>query len=181
MIPKHIYKVEGIVLKRRNSGEADKILTIFTKQYGKIKVVAKGVRKSNSRRGPHLEIFSQALFVLYQGKNLDSVSEVKAIDVYGGLRSDLKTVRIAYFLCELIDSLTAEKQDHPDIYLLLCQALQSIDRGRPFSLAQFSLEVLRVLGFLSQKRELRSSQIIPFIESITERKMRTPPIIRQFT
>jgi len=63
------YKAEGIVIKRKNFGEADRILTVFTKKYGKIKVLAKGVRRITSRRGPNVELFNQVELVLHQGRN----------------------------------------------------------------------------------------------------------------
>jgi DNA repair protein RecO (recombination protein O) len=79
MKPSRVYVAEGIVLKRRNVGEADRILTVFTKKYGKIRVIAKGVRRITSRRAGHIEVFTRVILTLHSYKNMDIVTEAQAI------------------------------------------------------------------------------------------------------
>lgn len=176
-----IYKVEGIIIKRRNVSEADRILTVFTQNEGKIKLLAKGVRKINSRRSPHLEVFSQVKLVLHQAKNLDLISEVspvKQLEI-----KDLEKIGVAYFFCELIDALLPEKQEHADVYQLFVNHLNLLSvQNSPeiyHSSRDFVLELLWRLGFLPKTQRLSGSKLQNFVESIVEKNLRTPKLIRQ--
>ncbi|KKR32290.1 MAG: repair protein RecO protein, partial [Candidatus Gottesmanbacteria bacterium GW2011_GWC2_39_8] len=83
------YKTEGIILRRINFGEADRLITIFSKHYGKQKVLGKGVRKIKSRRAPHLELFNRSVIFLHRGKNFDIITEAQTINSFSDLRKDL--------------------------------------------------------------------------------------------
>lgn len=176
-----VYKAEGIILRRKNVGEADRILTIFTKEYGKLRVIAKGIRKVTSRRGPHLEIFTRGVFVIHSGKTIDSVSEVQPRETYQTLRSDLKRVSLGYYCCELIDSLLPEKQEQNDVYSLLLRMFHELDNSHGIykHVKVFTLELLWSLGFLPREKALSGSKLQSFIENITERKLKTPPFARR--
>lgn len=183
MSPTRIYKVEAIILKRINIGEADRILTVFSKQYGKLRVIAKGIRRITSRRAPHLEVFSRVAIMLHRAKNLDIVTEADIIEGYQELRKNLTLVNGCYYCCELIDVLLPEKQEHRDVYALFSQALDAFNTRRDIDVShsceQFGLSLLRALGFLPVNRELTPAQIQPFIESITERRLRTYHFLQQ--
>ncbi|MBU1326636.1 DNA repair protein RecO [Patescibacteria group bacterium] len=183
MIESRIYKALAIVLKRKNYREKDRIITGFTKEYGKIRLIARGVRRINSRRAPFLEIFSQVAIVAHRGKVFDSISEAQGISDFGLLRQDLKKVGIAYLLCELVDALLAEKQEHRDVYGLLLRALNSLNTKGTSRLHQtgrkFALELLWDLGFLPRGHVLRGSILQDFIENITEKRLCSPKLIRQ--
>ncbi|MBI2622470.1 DNA repair protein RecO, partial [Candidatus Microgenomates bacterium] len=69
------YRAEGIILKRTNFGEADRFLTVFSKRHGKIKILAKGVRRITSRRGPNIELFNLATLYIHKGRHLDILTE----------------------------------------------------------------------------------------------------------
>lgn len=163
-----IYKAEGIILKRKNVGEADRILTVFSKQYGKLRVIAKGIRRIPSRRAPSLEVFNRAMLVIYQCKALDSVTEVELIDGYQHLRKDLALVNKAYYACELIDALLPERQEHRDVYELLKTYLSGAS-----SPDEFALSLLHMLGFLPVTKTLQRAELENFIERIAERRIRT--------
>lgn len=177
-----IYTAEGIILKRKNIGETDRIVTVFTRQYGKLRLLAKGVRRVTSRRAPHLEIFTKVNMVIHQGKTLDAVSEVTPIEVFGPIRGDLRRVSIAYFLCELVDSMLAEKQEHEDVYALLSQAFGEIAKSEGATLYRtsksFALELLWALGFLPRNKKLHGEALQAFIEDIAERRLKTPRFAR---
>lgn len=181
MSSSRVYKVDGIILKRKNVGEADRILTIFTKQYGKLRVIAKGIRKVSSRRAPHLEVFTHISAVVHSGKTFESISEVESLDTYKQLRKDLKRVSLGYYLCELIDSLLPISQEHRDVFTLLLQTLQKInDGGNIYKQTKiFTLELLWMLGFLPRNKHLSGQKLQTFIESITERSLKTPPFARR--
>lgn len=172
-----VYTTHVIVLKRRNVGEADRLITIFSKEYGRMRVVAKGIRRIHSRRSPYLEVFSHTLLVLHRGKIWDSVSEATPIHTFSHLRSDLSLVNTGYYLCELIDALVPERQEHRDIYTLLLNSLtvlNEINTSDAVTVSEkFALEILRILGYLAHHRAISSGQIEPYIESIVEKRIRS--------
>lgn len=182
MTTPRVYKAEGIILKRKNVGEADRILTIFTKEYGKVRAIAKGVRKMTSRRAPHLEIFMRVGVILHAGKSLESISEVTPIEIYEDIRSDLARISMAYYLCELVDSLLPERQEHRDVFMLLTEALEATRVTEVHGIYKisktFTLELLWVLGFLPHGKELTGTKLQDFIETITERRIKSTHFAR---
>lgn len=178
-----LYKAEAIILSRRNIGEADRIITAFTKEYGKMRLIAKGIRKVKSRRAPHLEIFTQCALLIHQGKTLDSISEVNPINVFENIRSDLTRVSLAYLYSELVSMLLPEHQEHRDIYELfvdgLTQLNSSSETGKHRESREFTLELLWRLGFLPRSKRLTGTKLQAFVESIGERRLRTPKMVRQ--
>lgn len=177
------YRAEGIILKRKNIGEADRIITVFTREYGKLRLIAKGIRRVTSRRAPHLEVFSRIVLLIHRGKSLDSISEVSSVAAYPNIRKDLEKVSVGYFLLELVDSLLPEKQEHRDVYTLLTDALFHLDGGvKPAMYAQsrqFAVGLLWALGFLPRERKLTGVDLQAFIENITEKDLRTPAFVRK--
>lgn len=180
-----IYTVHAIVLKRRNVGEADRIVTLFTKEYGRMRVVAKGVRRVHSRRAAHLEVFSHTCLVLYHGRTWDSVTEATPLHTFSYLRSNLPRVSAAYYLCELVDALLPERQEHRDVYSLLLESLAKLNdaaENNPVAVSeQFALELLRRLGYLARDRTIPSGQIESYIEKIIEKRLRSPKILSQLS
>lgn len=181
-VSKRVYKFEGIILRRKNIGEADRIVTIFTKELGKIRVVAKGVRKISSRRGPHVEVFTHVQVLIYSGKILETLSDIVPIDAFPHIRKDLQKVSLAYYLCDLIDSLLPEKQEHADVFSLLTRALGEIEDLHVDVLYSkskiFTLELLWALGFLPREKSLNGKALQDFIENITERKLKSTVFAR---
>jgi DNA repair protein RecO (recombination protein O) len=176
------YRTEAVILKRKNVGEADRILTVFTREYGKLRLIAKGIRKVKSRRAPHLEVFSRVVLLVHPGKSLDSVSEASTVAAYPRIRSHLEKVSVAYFLCEMVDRLLPEKQEHRDVYALLADTLAAIEKtseGMHVLTRSFALELLWMLGFLPREKKLRGEDLKSFIEQITERHLTTPEFIRK--
>lgn len=178
-----LYTTEAIVLKRKNIGEADRILTIFSKQFGRMRVLAKGIRRVTSRRAPHLEVFSAVALVLYRGKTWDIVTEATSLHAFSLLRAQLPRVSSAYYLCELVDALLPERQEHRDVYVLLRDTMSRLDRGQDNDVTllreEFAMELLRRLGYLARDQSIPRIQIEPYIERIIERHLRTPKILSQ--
>lgn len=177
-----IYKVDAVILARKSIGEADRILTIFSREYGKMKVIAKGIRKVNSRRAPHLEIFSHATLMLHKGKTWDIVTETQTVEPFENLKNHLDQVGTAYYICELVSRLLPEKQEHQDIFQLLLETLRIID-SKDELLADirdaFSRTILSSLGFLGKEKAAQIKNVNLFIENILERRLLTPKIIHQ--
>lgn len=179
------YKTEGIILKRSNFGEADRLLTVFTKHYGKIRCRAPGIRRTISRKAPHLELFNLSTLFLVQGKNLDIVTEAQTINSFNGFRKDLPKVGIAYYLCELVDGLCPERQENREVFELLKKSLEILSCGgatlskvAPLN-NDFANQLLWNLGFLQKNRTLIGEELERFIENILERKLRSPRLLRK--
>lgn len=172
------FKAEGIVIKRSNYSEADRIVTIFTKKNGKIKVKASGVRKIASRRSPHIELFNYCVFGLYQGKNMYSLTEVESKECFPLLKKDLRRIGLAYHVCELVDGLCAENQEHPEVFMLLGKTLRSISKEENLEevIHEFELELLRLLGFYKTTSSSRINTQ-ELIEEILERRLKTKQIL----
>ncbi len=142
------YKTKGIILKRTNLGEADRILTILTESRGKIKAVAKGVRKTLSKLAGHLELFCYVNLVIAEGKNLDIITAAEIKKCFIKLRGDLKKTNIAYYLAEIIEQMTAENEKHPEIFDLLTQVLEHLNNGQDkLLLVYFEINFLAESGF----------------------------------
>lgn len=142
------YKTKGIILKRSNLGEADRILTIFTEKHGKIKAIAKGIRKTLSKLAGHLEPFCLVDLIIAEGRNLDIITDVQTIKCFFKLRSNLKSTNTAYYLAEIIDKMTAENEAHPPIFNLLEEVLENINGGLgDLSLAYYEINFLTETGY----------------------------------
>lgn len=173
------YKTEGIVLKRVNLGEADRILTIYTKHYGKIRALAKGVRKLTSRKGGNVELFNHLVLFLVKGRDLDIISEVQLLNSFRSWRKDLNKIGLAYYFCELVDKLTPEGQADKAVFELLRESLGRIDKETPSELIRsLEEELLKELGFgiLPQLQESQES-LRDYIEEIIEKKISTLKIV----
>lgn len=179
-----LYTTEGIILKRRSSGETDRVLTVFTKQYGKLRIIARGARKVSSKRGPHIEVFSRVTLTLHKGSGMDSLSEVSPIASYDVIRKDLARVGAAYYLCELIDGLLADNQVQEDVYSLLCDAftaLSTVKKERIDVLrGRFAAALLRTLGFLERGRKPPTGTLDSYIEQLMERHLKTVRLASHF-
>jgi len=144
-------KTEAVILSRKNFQEADRLLTIYTKDFGKISCIAKGVRKPTSRKSGHLENGSWCEVFIAKGKNLDILTEVELKKAFGldNLKSE-KTNEIYHFL-ELVDSLTPHNQKNIEVFSLLVNFLKKIELSQNFSLVStvFKLRLLSILGFFS--------------------------------
>ena len=174
------YKAEAIVLGRRSIGEADRIITVFTKQYGKKTVIAPGVRKIKSRKSAHLELFTHVLIMLAPGKNFDLVTEAQTIEAFTNIRFKLERISFAYIGLELIHKLTAEGQESYRIfeklieYLRLLNNPQSSRKLATSILKLFKQGVLEELGFISNHRQMSEENLDQTIEDILERKLKSP-------
>jgi DNA repair protein RecO (recombination protein O) len=181
MRPLRIYTAEGIILKRISTGEADRIITVFTKQFGKIRMVARGVRKITSRRAGHLEVFTHGVYTLHGGHTIDLVSEASTIRSGSLFDTDAPRLEYAYCTCELVDQLLADRQEHEDVFFLLRDnlnallAADSIDQYQVL-LVDFIHALLWTLGFLPRTRHIDMSAMQQYIERITERKLRAWPL-----
>jgi DNA repair protein RecO (recombination protein O) len=144
-----VYKTEAIVLKRVNVGEADKILTLYTPNLGKLSAVARGVRRPKSKLGGHLELFTHSSLMLARGQNLDTISQAETITSFMPLREDLWRSGLAFYAVELVHQFTAEHLENYLIYRLLLDTLHRLCQTQDGELAlrYFELNLLTHLGY----------------------------------
>lgn len=146
---RRLYRCEAIVLSRIDFGEADRIVTVFSRQHGKLRVVAKGARRPLSRLGPHLEYFCRSQLMLVKGRDLDIVTGAETLNAHLGLRGDLDAYGHASHLVELVSRLTEERQENVVVFDLLAGSLQLLNEGiDPYHVTRhFELALLNHLGF----------------------------------
>jgi DNA repair protein RecO (recombination protein O) len=145
----HLYKSEAVVIRRSDLGEADKILTIFTPHFGKLRVVAKGVRKVTSRLAGHVELFTRSQMLLAKARNLDIVTQSETIDAYRPMHDDLSRVAHAYYAAELLDALTPDALENYPVYKLMTDVFQllSEDPNPDRVLRWFEVQLLGYMGY----------------------------------
>lgn len=172
----HHIKAEGIVIKRRNFGEADRILTVLTKEQGKIQIKAIGVRRITSRRSPHVELLNHCNITLYKGRILPILIEAQSIDSYRIIKDDLTKVGFAYHICELLDGLCAENEENNAVFGLTQQVLARLttDENIATVIHEFEVELLTTLGFWNRSQlSNQNFDTHHYIENILERKLKS--------
>ena len=144
-----MYKTEAIVLKQTELGEADSIVTVYTPNLGKIRAVARGVRRPRSKLGGHLDLLTQSSLLLAQGQNLDVVTQGQSIDGFLSIKGDLTHIGCAVYMAELVDQFTAEQVENYPVYRLLLSDLGWLGEARDFELVlrHFELQLLTHLGY----------------------------------
>lgn len=147
-----LYHDRGVVLRTYKLGEADRILSILTRGRGKVRAVAKGVRKTRSRFGARLEPVSHVDLLLYEGRGeLDIVSQAETVDVFRPLRDDLDRLGRAVALLEAADQLALEREANRPLYEMLVGALRTlVARDTPLVVPGFLLKALALEGFRPQ-------------------------------
>ena len=144
-----VYKTEAIVLKRTNLGEADSIITLYTPNLGKIRAVAKGVRRPKSKLVGHLELLTQGAFLLAQGQNLDIITQSQIIESFQPIKNDLWRTSCAIYISELVDQFSAEEAENYPVYRLLQSTLHWLcdARNNELVLRYFEIHLLRLTGY----------------------------------
>ncbi|MCS6774965.1 MAG: DNA repair protein RecO [Chloroherpetonaceae bacterium] len=146
------YTADAIVLRRIDLGEADRIVTLFTREYGKVAAIAKGARRPRSRFSGGTELFMVARFLLATGRNLDVVTQCEITRSFAGLRTDLNRLARATYLCELLDRLTPERDavTAPELFDLTMEGLEWLDRAQEafdVPVHAYELRLMEVLGY----------------------------------
>jgi DNA repair protein RecO (recombination protein O) len=144
-----LYRCEAIVLARMDFGEADRILTLYSRQHGKLRVIAKGARRPLSRLGPHLEYFSRSQLMLARGRELDVVTGAETEDAHLPIRNDLDAFGHASHMVEILARLTEDRQENHAVFDLLARSLRLLADGiDPFHVTRhYELALLILLGF----------------------------------
>jgi DNA repair protein RecO (recombination protein O) len=121
-----LYRDEAVVVRTYKLGEADRIVVLFTKARGKVRAVAKGVRKTSSRFGSRLEPTSHVALQLYEGRELDTITQAESLDHFRAIRDDLDRIARSSSMLEAVDFITQEREPNPELYSMLVGALRTI-------------------------------------------------------
>ena len=148
------YQTKGIILKQTKLGEFDKIVTIYTPEFGKLKAVAKGACRPKSKLGGNVEPLTYSIMLLARGRNLDIITQSQTINGFLALKSDLWRMACGFYILELIDSFTVEGGENCPLFDLLLDILKQLsESGSNESLLRyFELHLLHHLGYRPQLR-----------------------------
>lgn len=152
-----LYKTEAIVLRQRKLGEADRIVTLFTPAYGKLDAKAKGVRKTTSRMGGHLQPLNRCMVQLARGRTMEVVAGCETLESFQPLRDDLDRLSRALYAAELADRFLPERMENVPTYRLLLDTLRrlqggadadpSTSSGQDLALRHYEMKLLERSGF----------------------------------
>jgi len=145
------YNTQAIVLKNIKYKDSDKIFTLFTKDFGKISAIGRGVRKISSKRAGNLDTLNLVLISIYESDNgIRNIEEVKTLESFKNLKKDLKKSMKAYYIMELIYKSTEEDESVPRIFELLIKSLKALEKnnyeGNLF-VCYFEMNLMKLLGY----------------------------------
>lgn len=142
-------RTEGVILRRKNFGETDRLLTLFTRKLGRVTVIAKAVRKPTSRKTGHVEPFMRSTLLIAKGRNLHILTEAETIDAYNRLREDLIGIGYGAYVVELMDAFTYEEGSNLTLYNLLIATLERLNQGNSpqIVLHYYELCLLENIGY----------------------------------
>lgn len=143
------FRVDAVVLKHWDQGEADRMLTLYTRQAGKLRALAKGVRKVKSRKAGHVEPFTRVNLQLATGRAWFIVSQAEAIETFNALRESLDRISYASYVVELLDKFTYEEEENAPLYRLLVSTLERLASEEELDLVvrYYEMRLLDYLGF----------------------------------
>jgi len=178
------YKIEGIVLRRKNFGEADRILTVLSRESGKIIVKAPGVRRIPSRRSSHVELLNLSELTLYRSSRsfMPLVTEAQTLEDFSSIKDNLQKIGYAYYICELINGLCPENQENKGVFFHLKSTLSELSQASNVQdlVRKFEKDLLRELGFWSEARLLQTQDSQIVMERLLERKLKTVRVMPLF-
>ncbi len=143
-----LFRDRGMVLRTIRLGEADRIVTLMTEEHGKVRAVAKGVRRTTSKFGSRLEPLSHVALLGWQGRgDLDTINQVEVIDTFRPVREDLDRMSSAMSMLEVVDQIGQERHGNPRLYAMLVGAVGALaERNSPMVAPGFFLKVLALEG-----------------------------------
>ena len=142
-------EAEAVVLRVTDYGEADRIVSVFTLEQGKLQGVAHGAKRSRKRFGGALEPFAHLKLQLQQGKGLPTLSSADILNIFPGIRGGLDKIGCAAYACELVERLTPDEEPNPRLFRLLYCYLERLDQAPPSPSDRrfFAVNLLKILGY----------------------------------
>jgi DNA repair protein RecO (recombination protein O) len=161
----------GLVLAKFDYGEADRIFFILTRDYGKLPFIAKGVRRTKSRKRGSLELFNLVNFEASSGKNLDLIKDVEIVRSFDKIRKSLKKVTLAYYFSEVLLGILAEGEENRRVFNLAVSFFEDLNERTDLKALrrEFLLELLSALGFWPKNKNLDDFDSV--LERILEKKV----------
>jgi DNA repair protein RecO (recombination protein O) len=155
MLRPRTYQTEAIIIKKTKLGEADRILTLYSIDLGKIQGVAKGIRRPRSKLAGHLELLTHSLVTFARGRNLDTIIGSQTIDSFLPLKNDLDLTAYALYAAELVNQFTAEHIENHVVFQLLIETMHRLSRtaDHQLLLRYFELRLLETSGYRPQLQE----------------------------
>jgi len=143
------FRVTAVVLRHSNTGEADRVLTLYTKEFGKLRVLAKGIRKIKSRKAGHLEPLTLSTLQLNRTHDLPIITQAETILPFQKIHNNLELIAQASIVNELLDRFTFEAEENQSLFNLIMETLKRIEEGEEPSLAvqYYELSMLASVGF----------------------------------
>jgi DNA repair protein RecO (recombination protein O) len=143
-----LYRDEGVVLRAIKLGEADRIVTVFMQGHGKVRAVAKGIRKTTSKFGARLEPTSRVALQCYKGRDLDIVTQAETLESNRALREEYALLTHAVPMLEAVDQVAQDREPNPALYRMLTGALRAlVDTRSPLVTPAFFWKLLSLEGF----------------------------------
>lgn len=150
------FRTSALILKRRDFGEADRLLTVLSPTHGKLDVIAKGARKPISTKTGHVELFTSADMLISKGRDLDIMTQVEMTNPFLHLREDLRAGAYANYIAELVDKFTFDGDQHlQPLYQLTYDTFQRLcdDPDPRLVVRYFEIHMLDVVGFRPELNE----------------------------
>ncbi len=147
------YHADAIVLRRLDYGEADRILTLLTREHGKLAAIAKGARRANGRSGGSLDLFARSRMMLAKGRNLDVVAQVERKGDVRNISGDLQRTAYASLVAEVVDKVLEDRHPVDDVFQLVVATLERLndrERSPRAEAAWFLMRILELLGYQPQ-------------------------------
>src|SRR5690606_11362664 len=169
MKPK-VFSSQAFVLGKKNFSDTDKIITLFTRDYGKVYVIAKGIRKLSSRKRGSVEYFNHIKFSAFSGKNFDILSEVESLTEFAELKSNLRKSTLAYYILELVEKFTREEES-PELFDLVLGYLEKVNNQKNLKEIRYDFvyDILVIMGFWQKGKPLKNPDKV--IENVLEREI----------
>ncbi|MDD2443106.1 MAG: DNA repair protein RecO [Desulfotomaculaceae bacterium] len=143
-----LYKADAVVLRARDCGSGNKLLILYSREYGKIKVMAHGVSKPTSRKRGAVQPFTLTRFLIYRGRELDSVSQCEGVEMFSFLKGNLEMIGYASYLAELVDALTPEREPNANLFTLFLETLRLMAAGDIELLVRaFEIKAVGLIGY----------------------------------
>lgn len=177
-----IYKTEGIVIKRNNWGERDKLLTIYSQDFGKILVKAKSLQKKEAKLKESLEPFNYLHLMVAHGRNIDTIVGAVIINSFPSLKSHLPLVAAAYYLSELIDKLIVGPEKDERIWQLVLKAFYFLNQNNlePMKIKELLTEFeWHLLSYLGYQPISAKASYLDFIQNLSGQKIESFKFLQQ--
>ena len=165
------YSTEAIILATKDYSEADRILVVYTKDFGKLSLIAKGVRKTTSKKRGHLEIFNYLKFSAVKSKGLDIMIEADLINSFPKIRKNLKKISVGYYFCEVIGKITKEEEKHPGFFEFIIAYFLRLEKENNLKSLRISFikDLVINLGYWPKGKEIVNPDRL--LETVIERNI----------